>query len=231
MEENCDILLKNLDIDCEIEYIKLALTHSSFCSELEISKEYSNERLEFLGDAVLKIIVSEYLYNKYQNYDEGHLSKIRSVVISDEVLEKVARKISLQNFLILGKNEEKNGGRERSSTIACAFEAFLGGLFLAGKYEETKKLVLDLLKDEIEETDFKGDLNNFKALLQEHCQAKYADIPEYITIGEEGPAHAKTFYVVVEFHGKKLGEGSGSTKKAAQKKAAQQACRFLGLTK
>ncbi len=230
MEKNCEILLKELNIDCNIEYIKLALTHSSFCNEIEISKEYCNERLEFLGDAVLKIIVSEYLYNTYPTYDEGHLSKIRSVVISDEVLEKVARKINLQDYLILGKNEEKNGGRERSSTIACAFEALLGGLFLAEKYEDAKKLVLELLKEEIEETDFKGELNNFKALLQEYCQAKYADIPEYITVGEEGPAHAKTFYVIVEFHGEKLGEGAGATKKAAQKEAAKQACEFLGLS-
>lgn len=230
MEENCNILLNNLNIDCDNEYIiKQALTHSSFCNELELSKEYCNERLEFLGDAVLKIIVSEYLYNQYPSYDEGHLSKIRSVVISDEVLEKIAREINLQEFLILGKNEEKNGGRERSSTIACAFEALLGGLFLAGKYDDAKKLVLDLLRDEIEETDFKGELNNFKALLQEYCQAKYADIPEYITVREEGPAHAKTFYVNVEFHGEKLGEGSGATKKAAQKEAAKEACEFLGL--
>ena len=167
MEENCSILLNNLNIDCDAEYIiKQALTHSSFCNELELSKEYCNERLEFLGDAVLKIIVSEYLYNQYPSYDEGHLSKIRSVVISDEVLEKIAREINLQEFLILGKNEEKNGGRERSSTIACAFEALLGGLFLAGKYDDAKKLVLDLLKDEIEETDFKGELNNFKAFAE-----------------------------------------------------------------
>ncbi|MDD3594349.1 MAG: ribonuclease III [Candidatus Gastranaerophilales bacterium] len=212
-----------------LELLDTALTHSSFCRESGCDYITSNERLEFLGDAVLKLVISDYLYKRFASYNEGELTKIRSVVVSDEILEKLALKIGLPDYLKLGTNEEKNDGRYRGSTLACAFEALLGALYLDGKQVQLEEFLVSLLHEEITLVDEGRSMVNHKAVLQEYLQSAYGALPEYIVVNEEGPPHNKIFTVDIIFDGKKLGTGTANSKKSAQKLAAQQACEVLKL--
>ena len=223
--------LDSIDIKIPLENVNIALTHSSFCRENNFPYELCNERLEFLGDAVLKIIISDYLYKRFPSYNEGDLSQIRSYIVSDETLDKIARKIKLPEYLILGYSEENNGGRWRSSTIACAFEAFLGALYLEDGLKQSYKLLEKLFDSEVTSVDADGAKSNYKALLQEYFQSISNSVPSYILTKQEGPPHNRTFYVDVFFENDFLASGSGVTKKTAQKEAAKKACAKLGLIK
>jgi len=222
-------LLTSLNLECDYEQLNIALTHSSFCNENNLPFIECNERLEFLGDAVLKLVISDYLYKRFPEYHEGDLSFIRSTVVSDETLDKIAENINLKKYIVLGKAEESTGGRDRSSTIACAFEAFLGALYLSGKISDIKRLLEKLFDDEITFVDKEGLKINPKAMLQEYLQSISNDLPEYLLTKQEGPPHNRTFYVDVMFQDKFLASGIGMSKKAAQKDAAQKACERLGL--
>lgn len=228
-EEQLKEFLASIKIDVPLENVNVALTHSSFCHENNISYDYCNERLEFLGDAVLKLTISDYLYKRFPNYNEGELSQIRASVVSDNTLDRLARKINLQKYLILGDAEERNKGRQRSSTIACAFEAFLGALYLENKLLEAKQFIEELFEEEITAVDIDSAKANYKALLQEHFQMTSTSVPEYVLTKQEGPPHNRTFYVDVYFENEFLASGVGLSKKAAQKEAAQLACEKLGL--
>ena len=228
-EQELKELLLALNIECNIEDLNTALTHSSFCKENNLPYTLCNERLEFLGDAVLKITISNFLYKKYPNYNEGALSQIRSCVVSDETLNKIAKEIKLAKYIILGYAEEHNRGRNRSSTIACAFEAMLGAFYLSGKLNETQILIEKLFEKTIDEVNADDAKSNYKALLQEHVQTYSNNVPEYILTKQEGPPHNRTFYVDVFFEDEFLASGIGSTKKAAQKEAAKLACQKIGL--
>ena len=225
-----ETFLKSVELNCDLENLNIALTHSSFCNENNLQFDLCNERLEFLGDAVLKLTISNFLYQKYPNYHEGELSSIRSIVVSDKTLEKIARKINLQKFIILGKAEESTGGRERSSTIACAFEALLGAIYLSGNLPQIKIFIEKLFEEEINFVDQEGLKINPKAMLQEYLQSITNDLPEYILTKQEGPPHNRKFYIDVYFKGDFLASGEGMSKKEAQKNAAQKACQNLGLT-
>lgn len=208
-----------------------ALTHSSFTKENEKSSLENFERLEFLGDAVLKLCVSEILFKKFSNYDEGELTKIRSILISDNTLAKIAKKIKLDKLLILGKKEEKTGGRQKNSILACAFEAILGAYFLEDKYIELSKSLEKILKPFIKEIDENFEKFNAKAILQEYTQSKNKQTPLYNIIEEKGPQHNKIFVVEVSYMEKFLAKGEGKTKKEAEQNAALQACNKLGVIK
>ena len=227
--EQLNKFLKSVDLTCDLEMLNIALTHSSYCHENGLDFSLCNERLEFLGDAVLKLIISNYLYTIFPEYHEGDMSFIRSTVVSDETLNKIAQGINLQEYLLLGKAEESTGGREKSSTIACAFEALLGALYLSGKLEDAKIFLKKLFENEIDYVDREGLKINPKAMLQEHLQSFSTDLPEYIVTKQEGPPHNRTFYIDVVFNGDLLASGVGSSKKAAQKEAAHKACIELGL--
>ena len=224
-----ETFLKSVELNCDLNNLNIALTHSSFCNENNLPFDLCNERLEFLGDAVLKLTISNFLYEKYPTYHEGELSSIRSIVVSDKTLEKIARKINLQKFIILGKAEESTGGRERSSTIACAFEALLGATYLSGNLPQIKIFIEKLFEEEINFVDKEGLKINPKAMLQEHLQSISNDLPEYILTKQEGPPHNRKFYIDVYFRGDFLASGEGMSKKDAQKNAAQKACQNLGL--
>lgn len=218
----------NLKID-RYSLLETAFTHSSYTFENKLTDVENNERLEFLGDAVLKIIASKYLYERFPEYTEGELTKIRAILISDKTLAHLANKINLDKYLKLGYHEEKMGGRKRSSTMACAFEAILGAFYLDGKLELLSEFLTNLLKDEVTKIDESASKYNFKAMLQEYAQGQGFEIPEYIVVKEDGPAHDKLFEITVYVNGECMGTGEGKTKKEAHQKAAQSAVKLLGL--
>ena len=229
-KEQLDEFLRvvNLPID-NYSLLDVALTHSSFTFENKLSDEENNERLEFLGDAVLKLTASKYLYDRFPEYPEGELTKIRAILVSDKILAQIADKINLDKFLKLGYHEEKMGGRKRSSTAACAFEAILGAFYLDGKYHELFKFLTDIFEDEVTKIDQSASKYNFKAMLQEYAQGQGLGIPEYLVVKEDGPAHNKSFEVDVYVNGECLGSGAGKSKKEAHQNAAQQAVAKIGL--
>lgn len=218
----------NINIE-NAELFKKALTHPSYTKEQEMDYTESYERLEFLGDAVLKLAVSDILYKKYPDYTEGSMSKIRSVIVSDAVLFEVAEKIGLSELIILGKHEEKQGCRKLESVCACAFEAVLGAYYLDGKFSELIEFINRIFLPYIQEVDKNFEKYNAKALLQEYTQSKTKTIPEYRVINETGPAHNKTFEVEVWYEGKLIARASGKSKKDAEQKCAYEACKKLGI--
>ncbi len=230
--ENLKKLEKIFNITPEnLKNFEKALTHSSFTKENDINSLENFERLEFLGDAVLKLCVSEILYKKFPKYSEGELTKIRSVLVSDNTLAQVAKKIKLDKLLILGKREEKTGGRKKSSILACAFEAVLGAYFLDGKYIEISKSLEKIFKSFIKEIDENFEKFNAKAILQEYTQSQNKTTPFYKIVEEKGPQHDKVFVVEVSYMEKTLAKGTGKTKKEAQQDAALLACKKLGVIK
>ncbi len=229
LEELKEFITKlDLSID-NFEYLDRALTHSSYTFENKLSALLTNERLEFLGDAVLKLIASSYLYDRFPEYSEGELTKIRSILISDNTLARLAAEINLGKYLKLGYHEKKMGGSTRSSNLACAFEAFLGAFYKDGRVSQLYDFLIPLLEPEVTEIDQSATKYNFKAILQEYTQAHGMDLPDYRTVKEEGPPHNRTFEIEVFVNEESLGYGVGKSKKEAQQKAAEMALASLGL--
>ena len=225
-----DELLNNLNLSIDdYSLLDVALTHSSYNFENKLAEIKDNERLEFLGDAVLKLLASRYLYERFPEYPEGDLTKIRAVLVSDNTLAHIAAKINLDKFLKIGYHEAKLGGRTRLSTLACAFESVLGAFYLDGKIENLYDFLVNLLKDDVTEIDNSASKYNFKAMLQEYAQSNGMKIPEYIVVEEKGPAHSKVFAVEVWVNGDKMGFGEGNSKKEAHQIAARIAAVALGL--
>lgn len=208
-----------------------ALTHTSYTGENDIDVSESYERLEFLGDAVLKLCMTDILYNKYADYNEGSMTKIRSILVSDNTLAKLGKNIGLDKLLILGKQEEKTGGRKRASIIACAFEAILGAYYLDDSYKKVAKFLDKLFAEEIEKVDSNFGKINAKETLQEYTQGQNKQLPKYKVVGEKGPEHAKIFIVEVSYMDKVLAQGEGKTKKEAEQNSAIIACEKLGIIK
>ena len=210
-----------------------ALTHSSYSNELGQKHivKHCNERLEFLGDSVLSIIVSEYLYSNYKDMPEGDLTKMRAALVQSVTLAGYARSIGLGEHLYLGHGEEKNDGRNRQSTLENAFEALLAAIYLdAGdKGKETvKKFLLPLVKNEIKALDSRGNHTDFKTELQQLIQQAEGDFLEYVTVGESGPDHDKIFEVEARLNSNVIGRGKGKTKREAEQNAAKQALGLFG---
>lgn len=204
------------------QLLKTALTHTSYANEHRCE---SYERLEFLGDSILSIIVSEYLYNKMKKNDEGDLSRIRAQIVCEDSLASLSRKIGLGEFLLLGKGDEKLGSRNRDSILSDIFEAVLAAVYLDSNIDVTRDYLIAIIKDTIEEAIVHSAHKDYKTTLQEvvakksHGKAKVM----YKTVGETGPEHMKTFYVELLIDGKKVAEGSGSSKKEAEREAAKKA--------
>ncbi len=210
-----------------IELLKNALTHSSYANE---SHSYygSNERLEFLGDSVLSIIVSEYLYSTYTDLPEGELTKLRASLVCEKTLSLFAKKIHLGDYLYLGKGEAQNKGYERSSILADAFEAVLAAIFLDGGMEPARMHVLRFIIPELSERDF--DLfKDYKTALQEVIQRNPEERLTYVLIDESGPDHDKRFTVEVHLNSNVIGTGIGRSKKQAEQDAAKQALLLMGI--
>lgn len=219
-----------LDIECKNkENLQIALTHPSYTTENNISYLKNYERLEFLGDAVLKLITSNLLYKKYPEYKEGKLSKIRSILVSDNTLATIAKDIKLQEKMILGKGEEHTGGRNRESNIACTMEALLGAYYLDGKINYIERFLNENLLPLSNEIDMHFEKYNAKAVLQEYTQKENNTLPKYTTTNITGPMHNPKFEVEVSYNNKILAIGYGNNKKEAQQNGAYKACIKLGI--
>lgn len=202
-----------------------ALTHPSYTKENNLSHTQSYERLEFLGDAVLKLLTSDILFELYPEFPEGKLSKIRSIVVADMTLAKIFKSLHLEELLIVSKHDKKQGLTQNDSVCACAFEALLGAFYLEGKLKALRKFLKKMLKPYIEDVQANYINFNAKALLQEYTQGVNKQLPIYELLEEKGPAHRKIFTVQVSFNGEVCGVGCGSTKKEAEQNAAIEACK------
>ena len=199
-----------------------ALTHRSFVNEYRTGLQ-DNERLEYLGDSVLAVVINEYLFKRYEEYPEGDLAKIKSAVVSESTLARVASEINLGSFLLMGKGEERSGGRERESILANTFEAIIGALYLDAGLKESKKYILSLLKSHIERIDKLSYLRDPKTALQEYVQGKGLTTPKYKVVEESGPDHDKKFVIEVLVDGESWGTGTGKSKSLAEQDVARQA--------
>ena len=197
--------------------LRQALTHSSFANEKHMKKLSDNERLEFLGDAVLELVSSEFLYANYPRLPEGDLTKLRASIVCEPTLAFCAEVISLGDYLYLGKGEDLTGGRKRPSVVSDAMEAMIGAIYLDGGLANAKEFVLRFILNDIEHKQLFYDS---KTILQEMVQAEFKDSLVYELLKEEGPDHNKTFEVSVKVGGRVIGRGVGRTKKAAEQVAA-----------
>lgn len=209
------------------ELLKNALTHSSYANEAH-SANGSNERLEFLGDSVLSIIVSEYLYKHFKNLPEGELTKLRASLVCEKTLCMFSKQMNVGSYLLLGKGEANNHGNERASILADAFEAILAAIYIDGGMEAAKKHVLRFIVPELENREF--DLfTDYKTSLQEVIQRNPEERLAYVLTDETGPDHDKRFTVEVHLNSNVIGTGIGKSKKQAEQEAAHQALILMGI--
>jgi len=201
--------------------LEQALVHRSYLNENPHFSLTSNERLEFLGDAVLGLLVAERLYRDFPGLSEGEMTRLRAALVQRDTLARVARSIGLGDYLYLGKGEEVSGGREKPTNLAAALEAVLGAVYLDGGMVAAEKVVWLLLEVEIDRVAGQPGEVDYKSRLQELVQARYQVTPDYRALGATGPDHARSFTVEVVVGGEVLGKGSGKSKKAAETQAAR----------
>ncbi len=215
----------------DIQLVTTALTHSSYSNEMRTKNGitlHCNERMEFLGDSVLSLITSQYIFGKYQELPEGELTKIRANSVCENALYEYALKISLGDYMYLGHGEEMNGGRKHKAILADAFEAFLASIYLDGGVEKAKEFLIPYISEKVDELMRKGRQEDYKSLLQQFVQKSHGDILEYVLSGEEGPAHDKCFYFEVRLNNTIIGRGKGGTKREAEQMAAKEALILFG---
>ncbi len=222
MIKSLENLQKRLDYQFENQNLIIeALTHKSY------KKPYNNERLEFLGDAVLDLIVGEYLFFKFTNVPEGDLSKLRASLVNEKGFEKLARMLKLGECIYLSTAEENNSGRDKSSLLSNAFEAVIGALYLEAGLEKVRSTVIPILEEAYPRIDLDTIFRDYKTTLQEYTQANQGITPEYIMERSFGPDHQKEFEISVNIHGKQISKALGKSKKEAQQNAAQKALEIL----
>lgn len=208
--------------------IRKALIHRSFGNENWEFKNINNEKLELLGDAVLDLIVTEYLYKNFEIATEGELAKLKSMIVSEPVLASISSEIQLGNYLMLSKGEELTGGRDRESILGDVFEAVLGAIYLDSDLATARKVALKYLVYKIEHINENDELIDYKTILQEYSQRVYKIIPIYEVVNEIGPDHKKSFEIAVSIdNGRTIGKGTGKNKKQAEQLAAREACKVL----
>jgi ribonuclease-3 len=226
--------LGNLERELEYRFrdpalLRLALSHRSWVNNVTRGQRPpSNERLEFLGDAVMNSIITDYLYNRYPGCDEGELSKMKSLVVSAKVLVPCAELLHLGDYVLLSKSEERSGGRRRPSILADAFEATLGAVYLDGGYEAVRGLLNRTLIRIMDDILADADLANYKSLLLEFSQSRGFGAPFYDVLRETGPEHRKAFVVSVKVRGEEWGRGTGASKKDAEQAGARNALENKG---
>lgn len=203
-----------------------ALSHSSYANETK-NPGGSNERLEFLGDSVLSVVVSDYIYKQLNSVAEGDLTKLRASLVCEKSLHSFAQRIHLGDYILLGKGEENTGGRERPSILADAFEAVIAAVYLDGGIEAARKHILNFIPADLVH-GAKMAFGDFKTVLQEVVQKNPEEKVEYVLIGEEGPDHNKRFVVEVMLNSQVIGKGKGRSKKDAEQLAAKEALELMG---
>ena len=214
----------------DIRLLETALTHSSYTNECRKENPvFSNERMEFLGDAVLQIIISDYLYNKFPSSAEGHLTKNRQHLVCEGTLAKMAKKILLGDFLILGKGEEQNG-RSNESILADAFEALLAAIYLDSdkSMDFLEIFLIGLMREELEHCE-RNRGGDYKTKLQQLIQQDGKEQLRYVVTGEHGPDHSKTFEIDAMLSSNVVGHGTGRSKREAEQMAAKEALRLFGV--
>lgn len=226
LEETIGYTFKNKEL------LKKALTHSSYSNEKKLrnKKGDCNERLEFLGDSVLSIVVSEYLFSKYVDNQEGDLSKIRSSVVCEKALAKYAAEIFLGDYLYLGHGEAMNNGRKRPSITADAFEALLAAMYLDSgeELDVIRGFVLGFVKREIDFISKNSTFVDYKTMLQQIIQQSEGEKLEYVLVDEMGPDHSKTFITEARLNGSPIGKGSAGSKRESEQMAAKEALHLFG---
>jgi len=222
MSKSIEALEKTLGYKFKSEKLIIeALTHKSH------KQPYDNERLEFLGDAVLDLIVGEYLFFKFPKSDEGNLSKIRAALVNEDGFEKLARSINLGEYIYLSNAEENNGGREKASLLSNAFEAVMGAIYLESGLEAVRKIAIELIEKNHKDISLDSLFRDFKTTLQELTQARFGETPEYRVVASRGPDHKKEFEVAVIIENKEYARAIGKSKKIAQQEAAETAVKLL----
>jgi len=222
MKNNIKALEQTLGYTFQDEKLIIeALTHKSY------KQPYDNERLEFLGDAVLDLIVGEYLYKKFSSSAEGNLSKIRASLVNEAGFDKLARALKLGEYIYLSNAEENNGGREKSSLLSNAFEAVMGAVYLEAGLERVNSIAIDLIEKNHKEISLDSLFRDFKTTLQELTQARFGVTPQYKVMASRGPDHLKEFEMAVFIEDKEYARAIGKSKKIAQQEAAQVAIELL----
>lgn len=204
--------------------LTLAMTHSSYANENRLTKLSNNERLEFLGDAVLEIIASEFLYINFPDIPEGELTKFRASIVCEQSLAYCARKIKLGQYILLGKGEERCGGRDKESIISDGLEALIGALYLDGGIATAKEFINHFILNDLEKKQLFYDS---KTILQEYIQSKHTEELSYELVSSNGPDHNKTFIVNAVLSGNIIGQGEGRSKKSAEQEAAYNAIKKI----
>lgn len=204
-----------------------ALSHKSYVNENPIHGGVDNERLEFLGDAVLDLVISDCMFNRYPELAEGEMTRVRAEVVSEKNLAALARKINLGDYLFLGKGERLTGGHDKDSLLADALEAVFGAIYLDAGYAAVRGVVLGLLSDQVDLAVERKRGLDYKTRLQELVQARYGMVPQYVMLETSGPDHGRTYQAGVNFAGHSFGPGSGRTKKKAEQEAARLALKGL----
>lgn len=202
-----------------------ALSHSSYVNENKKHRK-SNERLEFLGDSVLSIVVSKHIFNNYKSLPEGELTKLRASLVCEKALYEFSKKIHLGEYILLGKGEENTGGRERPSIVSDAFEAVIASIYLDGGFEPVEKYILSFIPKDI--IHRQPVFNDFKTVLQEVVQKNPEEKVEYVLVDERGPEHNKKFTINVVLNSNVIGKGTGKSKKEAEQMAAKEALELMG---
>jgi ribonuclease-3 len=218
MNTNIDDLLNSIGYSFKDEKLLItALTHKSYEVNKTESGDVNNERMEYLGDAVLELVTSDFLYKNYKDMSEGEMTKLRASLVCEPALAIDAREIDLQDFIFLGKGEENTGGRNRDSIVSDAFEALIGAIYLDGGMEEATKFICSFVLNDIEH---KQKFYDSKTTLQEMVDATNLGILHYEIVKESGPDHNKVFDAVVKLNDEVIGSGTGQTKKHAEQNAA-----------
>ncbi len=207
--------------------LNAALTHPSYLHENQINDENHYERMEFLGDSVLGLIVCRHLYNEFPDYAEGDLSDVKGHVVSEKHLANMAKRMELGNYVRFGAGEARTGGRKKLSILANAFESVLGAVFLDGGYDKSEKYLLKFSKDDIVMHPPDRESSNFKGILQKYCQTHLNSDPNYRVVGEHGPSHSRKFEMEVWSSNTKLGSGLGKSKKEAEQNAASNSIKYF----
>ena len=218
------------------EILRLCLTHSSYANEIKAKNKHllCNERLEFLGDSILSLITSEFIFSEYSELPEGELTKIRADAVCEDALSEYSKDISLGSYLFLGRGEEQNGGRERKSICADAFEALIAAIYTDSKdkgedpFENAKSFVLPFVSAHIRSRVSSGASNDYKTKLQQIIQQVNGEMLEYVVVDEYGPDHNKTFVVEAHLNSNVIGRGTGKSKREAEQASAKVALELFG---
>jgi ribonuclease-3 len=210
-----------------IALLEQALVHRSYLNENPGLAPSSNERMEYLGDAVLGLIIAEKLYRDYPALDEGEMTKLRSALVRRETLARIAEEIGLGDYIYLGKGEDSSGGRRKPANLASALEAVIAAVYIDQGLAVTEELITRLVSTELQKVLNQHRINDYKSELQEFIQSREQQIPSYHVTGTTGPDHGKTFTVEVRLGDSVLGTGSGKSKKAAETEAARSALEKL----